>query len=123
MMTSLIPIHGAVVRKVICSDRTFTPQTELRWMGCNPSITHKHSTMSKLSLDVTAINMDGNGSFSSTYHIDGPDDLKGAMENFDATCPFRKYDTEVYAYKDNDEDLTEEERQWFLDQEVPGFDQ
>lgn len=70
--------------------------------------------MSKINVDFTAINMDGQGSFSSTYHdIGSKDELSKARENFESGCPFGSYELEAYAEHPDGSEPTQEEKAWF----------
>ncbi len=69
--------------------------------------------MKRISVDITAINMDGQGSFSSTYLISSKEELKQARDSFDRDCPFSKSDVEAYAEHEDGSELSPEEKGWF----------
>ncbi len=68
-------------------------------------------------VDFTAHNKRGNGSYSESFGIESHEELKTAVQEFDKNCPFSKYEMETFAVHSDGSELTEDEREWFLEQD------
>jgi U3 small nucleolar RNA-associated protein 14 len=53
------------------------------------------------------------GGYNRTFQISSEQELEQAINDFDESCPFERYEMETFATSDDGEDLTPEQRSWF----------
>ncbi len=73
---------------------------------------------SPITIDLTAINMNGNNSTTATYRVSNKEEAVAAVADFKRKFRFRKYDLEGFALHENGRSLTKNEASWFEELEV-----